>query len=195
VVMLGGAMGRRRVLRGKLSVRRRHAREILAGRKRATVRVGYVEPEGDTVVLYCGGEPLARLRILEVRHKRLGELSDEDARLEGLSSADELRRELRRIYGDLGPETPVSVIVFEVAERFGREARPGPVKIAKLALSSGVELSEEERRVLQAVLTTGSVKGAAAALYGACGRRIVKRVLRDVERRLRERGLLGEGSG
>lgn len=58
----------------------------------------------------------ALARINKVVVKRVSELSDEDAKLDGFNSREELIRALRRIYGDVKDSDFVTVVHFEVVK-------------------------------------------------------------------------------
>ena len=89
---------------------------ILEGRKRTTIRKGIKSyPVGRVVELTVNNSvPFAIARIKKVVVKRIGELSDEDARLDGFESREELLSALRRIYGEVKDSEFVTVVHFEV---------------------------------------------------------------------------------
>ncbi|MEM1793166.1 MAG: hypothetical protein QXE92_02875 [Thermofilaceae archaeon] len=62
--------------------------------------------------------------------------------------------------------------------------------MAEQALEKLDDLSEEEKSVLKAFLSAGSVRGAARKLGGLAERPLVRGVLRRVAERLAERGLI-----
>lgn len=89
--------------------------QIIDGRKRTTVRKGIkVFRRGEVVELTSDGKTFGRAKIVKVLVKRVSELSDGDAELDGFPSKDELLRELERIYGDVRGEDLISIIHFEV---------------------------------------------------------------------------------
>jgi len=176
----------------------KYVRDVLEGRKRATVRVGRYAVKSRDVFLHSGGRVVAKLRIERVYHKRFSELDDEDARLDGHPNARSLRKELRRIYGHLRPDTPVTVIVFRVERRL--EVNEGsrwmgldPVDVARIGLRYWEELglSGDDRRIVEEVVRRGSLRAVSKALYGTIEkRRRIRRALRRVLERLLEKGLL-----
>ena len=86
---------------------------LLSGKKRATIRKRISKlKEGDKVFVHCGGEIIGKARILSIEKKKIDEITDEDAILDGFNSRDELLNELRRIYGD---EDEFYVIKFELS--------------------------------------------------------------------------------
>ena len=52
--------------------------------------------------------------MIKVLVKRISELTERDAKLDGFSSKEELIRELRRIYGKIEERDLVSIIHFEI---------------------------------------------------------------------------------
>ncbi|MET1123634.1 MAG: ASCH domain-containing protein [Archaeoglobaceae archaeon] len=91
---------------------------ILEGRKRTTVRKGIKSyPVGRIVELTVeNSRVFALARVNKVVVKRVSELSDEDARLDGFESREELIRALRRIYGEVKDGDFVTVVHFEVVK-------------------------------------------------------------------------------
>lgn len=90
---------------------------ILSGRKRATIRLGTKSlSEGE--VVYIASETTGRVfgkaRITRIVQKKLSELSDEDARMDGFRDRIALLEALKAIYGDLPEDSPVYVIEFTV---------------------------------------------------------------------------------
>ena len=53
-----------------------------------------------------------------MKRRRSGELTNEDAKLDGFSDVKGLLRELNRIYGELYGDDEVTIIGFEVTKRF-----------------------------------------------------------------------------
>ncbi len=90
---------------------------IMSGRKVTTVRKGIKRyPVGRIVDLTVENRPFARARVDKVVVKRVRELTDSDARLDGFESRDELIEALRRIYGKVRDEEFVTVVHFTLVE-------------------------------------------------------------------------------
>ena len=191
--------------RGKVYLRRHimlsgeYASLVLSGVKRATVRLGVVVPRYKEVIIHSGGRPIAKARIVDVTYKRVAELTDEDARLDGFSSVAELLEALGRAYGrNIDENSVVSVIKFEVVQRFdelrGDDVYYGlaPSDIARIGLRYlRSELDEEEVRVLELLGKGLSIREAANVLYGSPHRRLrVRRAVRKVLRELVRRGII-----
>ncbi len=98
-----------------------YKQKILRGDKVTTIRYGNYEAKpGSEVYLVVtpSDTAVARVRITRVERKKVMELTNEDAKLDGFSGVRELLRELSRIYGELYGDDEVTVIGFEVVKRF-----------------------------------------------------------------------------
>ncbi|MDT7890123.1 MAG: ASCH domain-containing protein [Desulfurococcales archaeon] len=83
----------------RLVFRLSYAENILKGEKRSTIRLRSSYKVGEVVDVYVGTARVGRAVIRHIERKRLSELSDEDARIDGFRDRAELLRELMRIYG------------------------------------------------------------------------------------------------
>ncbi|RLF09833.1 MAG: ASCH domain-containing protein [Thermoprotei archaeon] len=169
---------------------------VLRGAKRTTIRLGLIKPRHKVVVLHGGGRDVAKLEITGVEHKRLRELTEEDAKRDGFNSLEELLKALRKVYGKFGLDEPVTIINFKVLKLLDDKPSSmlSPAKVAEAMLESGLTLTNEERRILSEVAKKGSIRKAAVSLYGDVNRRwLVRRVLRKALRNLAEREFPREG--
>ncbi len=94
---------------------------ILRGDKVTTIRYGDYEARPGSeiyLVITPSDTAVAKIRITGVMKKKVRELTNEDARLDGFSDVKELLRELNRIYGELYGDDEVTIIGFEVVKRF-----------------------------------------------------------------------------
>ncbi len=140
----------KRALGKYLPVKWEYLRDILRGRKTATIRWGLLTVPHKRVYLECGGRVYGELEILGVKHVKLSELSDEDARQDGFYGLTELIAALTRIYPDITPGDWVTVIRFRLVARY-------PTPVTRQELES--ELSAEEARELsREVLARGLVR-------------------------------------
>ncbi len=169
-----------------IEFKKKYKRKLMSGKKSCTIRKRCYVSEGDEVLVHCGGKIIGRARITKVEEKRIDELDDDIAREEGFKSRKELVNEIRKIYGDLDK---VYVIRFRF-EPFKRAINPEELyysrdlrEIAERALRE-LELSDEEKRILELFLECGSVKKAAMRLGGVWERKKVREVLRACSRRL-----------
>ncbi|WP_456422092.1 ASCH domain-containing protein [Thermococcus sp.] len=94
---------------------------ILRGDKVTTIRYGTYEAKPGSevyLVITPSDTAIARVKITKVERKKVKELTNEDARLDGFSNVRELLRELNKIYGDLYGDDEVTIIGFEVVKHF-----------------------------------------------------------------------------
>ncbi len=99
---------------------------ILEGKKRSTIRKGIkIYKRGVVVELTADGEPFGEARITRVVVKRVSELDDLDAIMDGFTSKEELLDELKRIYGSIDEDEFVTVIHFEFVDS-GSKSRKVP---------------------------------------------------------------------
>ncbi|WP_341871665.1 ASCH domain-containing protein [Pyrolobus fumarii] len=185
-------LGRHLMLKGE------YVDDILSGRKKATIRLGIVKLKHSELIVHGGGRPVAKIRVTNVRYKKVSELTDEDAAIDGFSSREELLEALRKAYGEVKPDDYVTIIEFEVIQRLDQlpvqDPYMGlePADIARLALRYlQEEFNEEDRRILMELTRTNSIRAVAYRLYKDLGKRWrVRRVLRRALRLLVERGYL-----
>ncbi len=96
----------------------RYVRDVLSGRKTATIRLGRKGVKrGDIVYLAAGGRPFAKAKIVKVVEKKLKELTPEEIRKDGHGSFRELLSDLRRIYPVISPEDTVTYIEWRIIEK------------------------------------------------------------------------------
>ncbi len=97
------------------------SRILRGGDKVTTIRYGdYEAKPGSEVYLVItpSDTAVAKVRITKVEKKKVRELTNEDAKLDGFSDVKELLRELSKIYGELHGDDEVTIIGFEVVKRF-----------------------------------------------------------------------------
>jgi hypothetical protein len=115
----GGVRG----LGRRLKFKKRYLQMILEGRKRSTIRLGRLVLRDRLLTIVGDGKPIALARVDEVIYKKVRELTDEDARVDGFRGLIDLFRELRRIYGNFGLEDDVTIIRFTVLKRLDNEGQ------------------------------------------------------------------------
>lgn len=128
--------------------------KILSGKKTTTIRFGDYEAKAGREV-YVVSRPsdtaVAKVLIKGVTKKRVGELTNEDARKDGFRDVRELLNALKGIYGPLDAEDEVSVIEFELVKRVenvplkllkGLNYRE-PEEVARLYVESGVSAGKD----------------------------------------------------
>jgi hypothetical protein len=185
-------IGRHLMLKGA------YVEKILCGEKRATIRRGIVKPKYNEITIHAGGRPVAKARISRVYYKKLCELGDYEAKLEGYSSREELIRELRRVYKGIRDDEYVTVIEFEVTQRLNKlppeEPYLGlkPVDIARIALRYiKDELRDFEIKVLIDLTRTNSIRATAMRVLGDVNKRaVIRKIIKKALRILVEKGLI-----
>jgi len=88
---------------------------IISGSKKTTIRKGIKSyPVGKVVELTSDSKQFAMAKVRKVVVKRVSELSEEDAKIDGFDSREDLIKALRRIYGDINDSEFVTIVHFEV---------------------------------------------------------------------------------
>lgn len=187
--MGGLTIGRRLLMKGELTDL------VIKGLKSTTIRLGRLKLKHRVLTLHGGGRDVAKVEVTDVKYKKVRDLTDEDAKRDGFESLEALLEALRRMYRGLDPDDTVTILGFRVLEVLEPKPRVSAVKIAEEALKACEGLTSEERKVLTEVIKRGSIRKAAAALYGDVSRRwLVRRVLKKALRSLALKELLrGEG--
>ena len=186
-----------RFIRRHLLIKGEYAKAILEGKKKATIRLGLVKPRRREVIIHCGGRALAKARITSYEFKKLIDLTDEDAKIEGFKSVEELKAALKRHYKDISDDSFITVIRFEVIQKLDKldekKAYMGlkPDDIAALALRYCVKVTDDERKILEELTRTKSIRKTAFNLFNDLNKRwIIRRVLKKVLRDLVRRGII-----
>lgn len=185
-------IGRHLMLKGT------YIEKLLSGEKRATIRRGIVKPKYDEITIHAGGRPVAKAKITRVYYKKLSELGDYEAKLEGYNSREELIEELKRVYKGIRDDEYVTIIEFEVTQRLDMLPPEDPylglkpVDIARIALRYlKSELNDLELKILIDITRTNSIRKTAIRVLGDLNKRgVVRRVIKKVLKMLMERGLL-----
>lgn len=181
-------------------VKGRYIDLILSGRKIATIRLGVIRPKYSEVIIHGGGRPIAKAKIVKVYYKRIKDLTDEEARMDGFLSKEELIDELKGIYGGLNSDELVTIVIFQVLQRFDELPVNEPYLGLEVRDLAGLglrylnnELSDEERKILLSLTKTNSIRAASMSLFNSVSKRyLVRRVLKKVLRKLLEGNMLGK---
>lgn len=181
-----------------LMIKGEYVEKLLSNEKRATIRKGIVKPKYDEVIIHAGGKPVAKAKIKRVYYKKLKELGEYEAQIEGCNDVDSLIEELKRVYGDLRDDEYFTVIEFEITQRLDKLVIEDPyyglkpADIARIALRYlNSELTELERRVLLDLTRTNSIRKTAANVFKDINKRgIVRRTLKRALQTLIERRFL-----
>lgn len=172
-----------------LEFKRKYADLLLNGKKRSTIRNRTNLKEGDEVYVHCGGKIIGKAKIISVERKKVSELTDDDAKLDGFESVDKMLMEIRRMgYGD-----EVHIIRFDF-EPFNavnpHNMYYGDVDLVEIAEKSlrHLNLTEREKEILKIFLKYGSIRRAATKLGGHKKRGLIRNLLRTCYLRLKEEG-------
>ncbi len=174
-----------------LEFKRKYADLLLSGKKRITIRNWTNLKAGDEVYVHCGGKIIGKAKISAVERKKISELTDEEARLDGFSSREDMLEELERIgYGD---EVYVIRFDFEPIESVNpHNMYYGDADLVEVAEKSlkHLDLEERDRKVLEIFLMYGSIRKAARKLGGSRKRGEIRKVLRKCYSDLVRLGLI-----
>ncbi|RLF80795.1 ASCH domain-containing protein [Thermococci archaeon] len=172
---------------------------LLSGKKRATIRVGKVNLKpGDEVLIHSGGYVIGKAKIRKVEKKRVSELTEEDAIMDGFKNKEELLDALKEHYKNIKSDTEVTVVEFEFTKLLDKPILSAdfpyegnnPVEIAELALKHLKDLSFEEVALLKLFLQSGSLRKAAYKLGGLNKRYKIREVLRKAYEELKKMGIM-----
>jgi len=177
-----------------------YTKKILSGEKKATIRRRtHKYSPGDVVYVHAGGKVLGKAIITNIRHVRLKEITDEDAKMDGFKNKEELIKALKQHYGTINPNDEFTIIEFKIIERPKKEIMSSemayggydPVYIAELALRHLKDIfNEDDLKILRAVYETGSIRYVAMKLGGLKRRKVVRAILRKAYEELKNRGLI-----
>lgn len=190
---------RTKYLRRHLMLKREFLEKLLRGEKRATIRLGKVKPKYKEMIIHSGGRPVAKIEVTQVVYKHVKDLTDEDAREDGVENKEQLLNILKRMYKEEIRDTDiVSIIKFRLVQSLSEidvEKPYGglePVDIARLALRYLEDIfDEDEIKILRLLTIYRSLRAVAIKLYGNINKRwIIRKVLRKAYRELLKRGLL-----
>ncbi|RDD52195.1 ASCH domain-containing protein [Nanoarchaeota archaeon NZ13-N] len=180
---------------------RRYKDALLSGEKKLTIRT--TKPnlrKGDTFIAHCGGRVIGKFKVIDIYLKKIKDITEEEAKLDGFSSKEELLRELRSYYRGLNENKEVVIIKFEPLEIFKDEIssedfawggrKIDPVELAKLLLEKDDRLTEKHREYLEILIKEGSIRKAAIKLGGLNKRGIFRKILREGFIRLKRKGII-----
>lgn len=98
---------------------KKHADDILIGRKTQTARKGIYPNIKPGKTVRGAITHFADLEILEVQRKKLGDFDEDDAQREGGYTLEEFKHVWKRLHGQWNPTEVVSVIKFRLVEAVG----------------------------------------------------------------------------
>ncbi|MEM0000760.1 MAG: ASCH domain-containing protein [Desulfurococcaceae archaeon] len=187
-----------RFLGRHLMMKGTYVEKLLRSEKKATIRKGIFKPKYDEVIIHAGGKPVAKAKIKRVYYKKLKELGEYEAQIEGYTDVDGLISELKRVYGHVHDDDYFTIIELEVTQRLDELVAGDPycglkpADIARIALRYlDTELTELEKRVLLSLTRTNSIRKTAVVVFKDINKRgTVRRILKKALQTLVERRLL-----
>lgn len=89
--------------------------DVLAGRKKITIREGHRDYQVDKpVILCCDKLNWATMRkVVKVRHTKLGDITDLELRADGFFDQKDMYIGMQQYYPNITMESPVTVISWE----------------------------------------------------------------------------------
>lgn len=174
----------------------------MQGKKVATIRLGKVIPKYNEMIVHSWGRPIAKIRITKVTHKKVVDLTKEDALKDGFRNLKELIKELKKVYGSIKPDDLITVIEFDIVQRFDdlKEDDPylglKPQDIGRLALRYlREEFSSQELKILEELGKGRSIRRVAQEITGSpTNRGKVRSTVRKALKLLIDKGLISAKS-
>ena len=101
------------VYRGDIKVSKEDLNLARIGKKTCTIRLGKMDVANKYSNLVSGNEKL-KVKITDIDKVRIySELTVQDANAEGFDTLNQLYDDLRKYYGELDPQQPITVINFK----------------------------------------------------------------------------------
>ncbi len=86
---------------------------LVNGEKKSTIRMRTRLKPGDVVDVYAGDSYVGMAKILEVRLKKMSQLTERDAKIDGFKNLKDLKKALKKHYGYIPDNTKLSIIYFK----------------------------------------------------------------------------------
>ncbi|HIP66773.1 MAG TPA: ASCH domain-containing protein, partial [Candidatus Nanopusillus sp.] len=172
---------------------------LKTGKKRLTIRIEKPNlRKGDIVIVHAGGKVIGKFKILDIYTKKLHQITDEEAQLDGFNNKEELFRALKEHYPWIKENREIVIIRFEPVEIFRDDINSEDfawkglkidlMELARLALKYDNKLTEKQKQYLKILIDEGSLRKAAMKLGGLQKRAIFRKILRRSMDRLIEKG-------
>jgi hypothetical protein len=86
---------------------------LKSGEKVCTIRSGKREIiQGNLFFKATDSGEYVKVYVTEVRHKTLGELTDEEAQMDGAADATEMAAALKRFYPDIDANSDITIVLY-----------------------------------------------------------------------------------
>lgn len=87
---------------------------LLAGSKTCTIRAGKRDyTAGPLVFSAVNSNQSTVVKVTAVVHKKLGELTDDEAQKDGAATAAEMAQALKRFYPDITAESDITIVTYD----------------------------------------------------------------------------------
>jgi hypothetical protein len=103
---------------------------LLAGEKLCTIRAGKREFTTGPLTFESKTGQVAYVDVTEVRHKKLRDLTDSEAQMDGALNAEDMADALKRFYPDIGPDSDITIVLYN-------PPRPAPIQVRRPPRRSG----------------------------------------------------------
>ena len=183
-----------------LSFRKEYIKPILSGKKKTTIRLGIVTPRHSRVYLESEGKVYGELSIESTEYVKFSELTEKDAACDGFETLNDLKKALESIYNRLRDDDWLTVIHFDVVQRYDKPVTRDEIEqsfgnlsfgeIARLGLAYSTYTSSLERRVLTAVAYFGDIEDALKTLGENVSYSQVVKILKQTYRKLSKLGVI-----
>ena len=86
---------------------------LLAGEKLCTIRAGKRDFTAGPMTFESKSGLHATVNVTEVRHKKLSELTDREAQMDGALNAQDMADALKRFYPEIGPDSDITIVLYD----------------------------------------------------------------------------------
>lgn len=93
----------------RLNFSKEYKELLLRREKVTTIRMRLVASPGERMLVYAGEEKVGEVVIEKVLEKKVKELSDSDAQMDGFKSVKQLKKALKKHYNDIDEEDTVYI--------------------------------------------------------------------------------------
>ncbi|BBL45487.1 ASCH domain-containing protein [Nanobdella aerobiophila] len=179
----------------------KYLEDILSGKKRITIRLSKGGFKiGDIFILHAGGKAIGKYRIKNIYTKKLYQITDEEAKLDGYNNKEELINEILRIYKNINIKKEVVIIEFEPLEIFKTDIsseeyawggqKVDIIKLANLILKYDDQLTSRHKELLNILIKEGSLRKAALSLGNIKKRNLFRKILKKGYERLKKKKII-----
>jgi hypothetical protein len=99
---------------------------LLSGEKQCTIRAGKRDFTEGRLTFESKTGQVATVNVKEVRHKKLRDLTDREAQMDGALNAQDMADALKRFYPDIGPDSDITIVLYDPPQKAPLEVRRPP---------------------------------------------------------------------